>query len=164
VAKEQRYVAVSGGRNTLYRVDTLRPHTPAMIAMMMKGYLDALAITQQAGDLIAVVAAGTTTGGRLERWIGRLALASRVLVAFDADKAGEQAAAWWLMALSTRAKRWRPYWDDANAMLQDGVDLRTWVREGFGTEPQWWREVAAWPEERRKPWAERAAIMEMDGG
>jgi DNA primase len=161
VAKEQRYVAVSGGSNTLYRVDTLRPHTPAMV---VEGCLDALAIAQEAGDLIAVVAAGSTTGGRLERWIGQLALASRVLVAFDADDAGEQAAVWWLNVLGTRAKRWRPYWDDPNAMLQDGVDLRTWVREGLGTEPLWWREVATWPEERQELWAERAAILEIDGG
>jgi DNA primase len=156
-----KYMTVSGGSNTLYRVDTLRPNAPAMI---VEGVLDALAIAQQASDLIAVVAAGSTTGGRLERWIGRLALASIVLVSFDADAAGEAAATWWLKALRPRAKRWRPYWDDPNAMLQDSADLRTWVREGLDREPKWWREVARWPEERREVWAERAAIMEIDGG
>jgi hypothetical protein len=161
VPKERRYVTVTGSRNTLYRVDTLRPDAPAML---VEGCLDALAIAQEAGDLTAVVAAGSTTGGRLERWIGQLALVSRLLVSFDSDTGGEQAAAWWLKALGTRAKRWRPYWDDPSAMLQDGADLRTWVREGLGTEPQWWRELATWSEERQALWAERAAIMEVDRG
>ena len=67
--------------------------------------------------VIAVVAAGSTTGRRLERWIGRIALTSIILVAFDADKAGEEAAAWWLKALGALARRWRPFWDDPAAML-----------------------------------------------
>ena len=49
-------------------------------------------------------------------------------------------------------------------MLQDGADLRTWVREGLGMHPKWWRELARWPEERQEWWAERAAIMEVEGG
>jgi hypothetical protein len=49
-------------------------------------------------------------------------------------------------------------------MLQAGVDLRTWVRERSGSGARWWREVARWPEERREQFAERAAVMEVDGG
>jgi DNA primase len=160
IPKAQKYITLSGSSNTLYGLDTLRPNGPAMI---VEAVIDALSIVQEAGDLIAVVA-GSTTGGRSERCIGRLGLSSTVLVAFDADEAGEAAAAWWLTALGHRAKRWRPYWDDPNAMLQDGTDLRTWVPEGMGTEPKWWREVATWPEVQQEQWAERTAIMEVDGG
>jgi DNA primase len=161
VPKHKRYVSVSGGGHTLYRVETLQPNAPAMI---VEGVLDALAITQEAADLVAVVAAGSTTGGRLERWVGRLALASLVLVAFDADQAGARAAVWWQQALGARARLWRPYWDDLAAMLQGGADVRTWVREGLAQEPRWWRELTRWPKQRRELWAERAAIMEIDGG
>jgi Toprim-like len=140
-------------------MDTLRPNAPAMI---VEGVLDALAVLQEAGDLIAVVAAGTTSG-RLERWIGRLDLVSAVLIALDADQAGDTASDWWLKSLGPQARRWRPFWDDPAAMLQDGADLRTWVREGLGTDPSWWRELARWPEERQELWAERAAIMEVEG-
>jgi DNA primase len=161
VPHAQKYVAVSGGSNTLYRVDTLHANRPAMI---VEGVLDALAIVQEAGDLLTVVAAGSTTGGRLERWIGRLGLTSTVLVSFDADPAGEEAAGWWLRALGRKAKRWRPYWDDPNAMLQDGADVRNWIREGLNLHPAWWRELAAWPGDRREHWAERASIMEFEGG
>jgi hypothetical protein len=51
-----------------------------------------------------------------------------------------------------------------SSSLQAGVDLRTWVREGLGQEPLWWRDVAHWPEDRRERWAERAAILEIAGG
>jgi hypothetical protein len=91
VPKDKKYIAVSGGSNTLYRADTTQANRPAML---VEGVLDALAIVQEADDLLAVAAAGSTTGGRLERWIGRLGLASMVLVSFDADDAGEEAAAW----------------------------------------------------------------------
>jgi DNA primase len=160
VPKKNRYKPIAGGSNTLYQIDTVRPNVPAML---VEGMLDALSLQQEAGDLVAV-AAGGTTGGRRERWIGRLALSSAVLVSLDADQAGEDASAWWLQTLGHRAKRWRPYWDDPNAMLQAGVDLRTWVRQGLGLQPPWWRELAHWPDDRREQWAERAVIMEIDGG
>jgi DNA primase len=159
VPKDERYKPIAGGGNTLYQVDTLRPNAPAM---MVEGVLDALAVQQEAGDLIAVVAAGTTSG-RLERWIGRLDLASPVLIALDADAAGDIASGWWLKALGPQAERWRPLWDDPAAMLQGGANLRTWVREGLGMDPKWWRELAGWTEDQRELWGERAAIMEVDG-
>jgi hypothetical protein len=161
IPKEERYRPIAGGGKPLYESNALRPkaHT-----MLVEGELDALSVMQEAGDLLAVVATGSTAGGRLERWIGRLALCSSVLVSFDADAAGDEAAAWWLEGLGPRAKRWRPYWDDANAMLQGGVDIRIWVREALGQGPLWWREVARWPTDQRERWAERACIMELEGG
>jgi hypothetical protein len=160
VAKTERYKPIAGGRNALYGIDTVQPNRPAML---VEGVLDALSLQQEAGDLLAVVAGGTT-GGRVERFIGRLALASVVLLGFDADDGGEAAAAWWQQTLGPRARRWVPLWDDANAMLQSGVDLRLWVREALMTGWPWWRELAAWPEARREVWAERAAMMEVEGG
>jgi hypothetical protein len=52
-----------------------------------------------------------------------------VLVAYDADAAGEAAAGYWLETLNN-AHQWRPYWEDANAMVQAGVDVRAWVAVG----------------------------------
>jgi hypothetical protein len=67
IGKEQRYVVVSGSGNTLYGLDMLQPNAPAM---MVEGVLDALSVVQEAGDLLAVVATGSTTGRRLLRWVG----------------------------------------------------------------------------------------------
>jgi DNA primase len=155
-----RHFMVKGSANLLYNIDRVRPNAPAML---VEAPLDALSIIQEAGDLVAAVAA-STSWGRLERWIGRLARASVVLLSFDADDAGESAAAWWRKSLGARAKRWRPYWDDPNAMLKDGADVRTWVREGLDLQPPWWRELATWPAERQELWTERASIMAVEGG
>ena len=51
------------------------------------------------------------------------------LVAYDADEAGEAAAGYWVEVLDN-ARRWRPYWEDVNAMAQDGADVRAWVAVG----------------------------------
>ena len=108
--------------------------------------------------------AGMATSGRREGWIGRLDLASHVLIGLDADAAGETASGWWLTALGPHAKRWRPFWDDPAAMRQGGADLRTWVREGLGMDPKWWWELARWLDDQQARWAERAAMIEVEGG
>jgi hypothetical protein len=92
---------------------------------------DALAMRQEAGDLVATVATGATGGARRMHWIARLALCSAMLVAYDADTPGDAAAAYWLERLEN-ARRWRPYWGDANAMAQAGADVRAWVAAGAG--------------------------------
>jgi hypothetical protein len=53
-----------------------------------------------------------------------------VLVAYDADEAGDRQASYWLQVLP-EARRWRPFWADANQMAQDGVDLRAWISAGL---------------------------------
>jgi DNA primase len=159
-AEGDSHFMVKGSTNLLYNIDRVRPNAPAML---VEAPLDALSMIQEAGDLVAVVAA-STGWGRVEPWISRLAQASMVLLSFDADDAGESAAAWWRRAVGARAKRGRPYWDDPNAMLKEGVNIRTWVREGIDCQPQWWRDVATWPAERQELWRERASIMVVDGG
>ena len=95
---------------------------------MVEGEFDALAIAQEAGDLVTAVAAGSTQGARRERWIQQLRRV-HVFVAFDGDDPGEQAAAWWLDALPG-SRRLAPV-DDPAAMLQAGQDLRQWVMAGL---------------------------------
>jgi len=125
-----KYVQPSGCSLALYNADALTTDRPAVL---VEGALDALTIGQQAGDLVTPVAAGTTTGARRTRWIARLALCPLVLVATDADEGGDGAAAYWLGVLD-KAKRWRPFWDDANTMAQGGADLRAWLAAGLGNE------------------------------
>ena len=130
-AGEPKYCAVAGARNALYGADELAYGRPAVL---VEGELDALTIRQAAGDVVAPVATGSTHGARRPPWVARLAMASTVLVAFDTDEAGEKAATWWLSVLSN-AQRWRPLWNDASAMAQDGADVRAWVLAGLGDTP-----------------------------
>jgi DNA primase len=124
----KKYKTVPGSANALYNADTIQAGVPALLC---EGVIDALAVQQAAGDLIAAVAAGTTTGARRVPWIARLATASEVLIAMDADAGGEEAAIYWLDVLRHNARRWRPLFDDPAAMLQVGLDVRLWVEAGL---------------------------------
>jgi len=124
----KKYIGPAGFANALYNADAL---AAGGVAVLVEGELDALTIAQHAGDLAAPVATGSTHGARRGKWAARLALASTVLVAFDADEPGEDAAAYWLGVL-TNAYRLRPFWSDANQMAQDGADLRQWLAVGIG--------------------------------
>jgi DNA primase len=126
---EPKYVGPAGSSNGLYMADGLTGQLPTVL---LEGEIDALTIAQDASDVAVAVATGSTAGSRHMRWISRLALAPLVLVAYDSDMAGEKAATYWLDLLSL-AKRWRPFWDDVNAMAQSGVDIRSWVTEGVRT-------------------------------
>ena len=125
-----KYIGPAGSSNGLYNADALRAGFPAVL---VEGEIDALTIAQHGAGLAVAVATGSTHGARRTRWLARLAVASSVLVCYDADSAGDGAAAYWLGALPG-ARRWRPYWQDANAMAQDGADLRHWLAVGLGLE------------------------------
>jgi len=123
---DPKYCAVKGSRNALYNFDALAPGQPAVL---VEGVFDALSIRQAARDLVTPLAC-STHGARQARWLARLACCPLVLLAFDADASGDEAASYWLGILSN-AKRWRPYWDDINAMAQSGADIRGWVEAGL---------------------------------
>ena len=124
-AGKPKYCGPAGFGNALYGADGLRRECPVVL---VEGEFDALAIAQEAGDLVTAVAAGSTQGARRERWIQQLRRV-HVFVAFDGDGPGEEAAAWWLDALPG-SRRLAPV-DDPAAMLQAGQDLRQWVMAGL---------------------------------
>ena len=125
-AGQPKYIGPAGSKSGLYGADGLRPDRPAVL---VEGELDALAVAQEAGDLVAAVATGSTCGGRHPQWVRLLAAAPILLVAYDDDDAGEAAAGWWLKALP-HARRLAPEGDPA-AMLETGADLHVWVREAL---------------------------------
>jgi len=122
-----RYHAIAGSSNGLYGADNVTYRYPAIIT---EGEFDALILGQAIGAMSAVVATGSVKGSRAVQWVGLLALASQVLVAYDADIAGDENAPYWLSLLE-QAKRWRPLWGDINQMAQDGVDLKAWATLGL---------------------------------
>ena len=107
----------------LYNADALKAGHPAIL---VESEIDALTVMQEAPELAIAVATGSTGGSRRPRWLARLALASVVLIAFDADDGGDRAAQFWLDTLDN-AKRWRPISKDPNQMLRDGLDVLAWV-------------------------------------
>jgi len=128
-----KYVQVKGSRVGLYNVDTIRLNVPLVIC---EGEFDALAGQQACSDIVTWVATGATTEARRDRWLARMAMAPFVLVAYDEDApdrngkcAGEEAALYWERVLP-HAVRWLPWTHDLNEMVQQGHDLRTWVKLG----------------------------------
>lgn len=120
---DNKYMQPAGCAQGLYNADALRA---GKAAILVEGEFCALSLMQTADDLAVPVAAGSVSGARRPRWLGKLALASQVLLAFDADEAGERAAAWWSERLPA-ARRLVPAHHDINAMLTAGDDIRTWL-------------------------------------
>lgn len=125
--REHKYKVLSGSASTLYNEDRLNPARPAILT---EGVFDALSVQQAAGDLLVSVATDSIGGARTQLWIDRLAALPLVLVAYDADEAGDRASEYWLEKLPN-AKRLRPLLDDPNAMLEAGTDLRSWVQDAL---------------------------------
>jgi hypothetical protein len=127
-AGKPKYISPAGYATGLYNAGAVGSEKPVM---MLEGEFDALTVKQVAGDLVTPVATGSTSGARRMQWIVQLALCSAVLVSFDAEQdKGDRASLYWLGILDN-AFRWRPYWEDVNAMVQEGVDVRAWVSAGL---------------------------------
>lgn len=120
---ENKYMQPAGCAPGLYNVDALRA---GAAVVMVEGEFCALSLLQAAGDLAVPVATGSVSGARRPRWLGKLALAGRVLLAFDDDAPGARAAVWWAARLP-EACRLVPARHDVNAMLAAGDDLRAWA-------------------------------------
>jgi DNA primase len=123
---KRKHYQIPGGANCPYRADALSSRRPVML---VEAALDALAVHQVAGDLVAAVAVGTT-GARRVRWIMRMAQAPAVLLSFDADDGGATPTRYWSEVLEGTVP-WPPYYDDPAAMLRDGMDVRAWVEAGL---------------------------------
>lgn len=119
------YGQILGSAEGLYNVDSLQPN---QTCMMVEGEFDALSVAQEVNIGLSCVATGSTTRGRLNRWISVLCLASDVLQSFDADEGGDEGAQWWLEKLP-HAKRYRPVGaKDPNELLQKSPEtLNKWI-------------------------------------
>lgn len=129
IPHNERYRNFPRSGDGLYLGDCLRNKRATFL---VEDEFSALSIAQEAGDLVNVVATGSTDRGHTAKWESRLARVPGVLVAFDRDQDGDKASKEWLHILNgaTPAKRWKPLAKDANDMLQQGYDIRTWATAG----------------------------------
>ncbi len=119
----RKYAQPPGSAPGLYNADAL---APGAAAVLVEGEFCALSLMQAVGERVVPVATGSAGGARRLRWLGRWARAGEVILACDADEAGDAAAAWWAERLEN-ARRLRPTRRDVNAMLAAGDDLRAWL-------------------------------------
>jgi DNA primase len=122
-----KYSSVKGGQDrALFGADALRGDRPLLLC---EGEFDALLAWQELRDVVDVATlGGASKGGNLPgRWRLRLLPYETILVAYDADRAGERGAAGWL-ARSRRARRVRvSQGDDLTAFWKGGGDLEAWL-------------------------------------
>lgn len=128
--REPKYMGVKGNANGLYRADQL---TRRCIAVMVEGEFDALSLLAGATQMVAQhrlvpVATGSAAGAQTRDWVVRVAQAHKVILAFDADEAGDKAAGYWQPLFGSRAVRLKPAVHDINDMLRLGYDLEAWLR------------------------------------
>jgi DNA primase len=119
-----KYIALAGSRPTLFGADLLGRHP---CAILLESELDAILLDQEAGDLVGVAATGSAKGILPPDAIAVLLPVSRLLVAYNADAAGEQAAGR-LLKLTARARRVLvPMGKDPTEMHQRGGRIRDWA-------------------------------------
>lgn len=130
--KGLRYIQAKGGANGLYGADFIYPDCGVMI---VEGEFDSLVLRSafrpnpNFGRMV-FVATGSSVGARLLRWVTLLSMSDGVLMAFDADEAGDKASEWWSMALHKKTRRTRPNGaKDITDMVSAGINLYEWLDE-----------------------------------
>lgn len=127
---EPKYIQAKGGANALYGAGGI---ITGCTAVLVEGEFDALVLrshlrTLEDMNTYRVAATGTATGSRLLKWVLRVNRARRVLLAFDQDKAGVDAALWWRAALGDNAVRLPLKAHDVTDMYKAGHDLLSWLK------------------------------------
>lgn len=123
-----RYVIVSGSSAA-----PLIMNQDGGAGLIVESELDALLLSQEAGDFVFVVAMGTATARPDIQTHKLLKEAPLILIALDTDDAGAKAAwKFWPDTYGTKARRWPTIkGKDASDARLNGLDLRAWVLAGL---------------------------------
>ncbi len=128
---EPRYFVIPGSAMAAF---ALRADTRAVV--IVESELDAMLLDQEAGDLIGVVALGSSSTRPEQKIVSSLEKSSIILLALDYDQAGLKACKWWQESFP-QVVRWPvPAGGDPGEAYQAGVDLKKWIIAGF---PPGWR-------------------------
>ncbi len=133
---DSKYLDITGSGECLYNADSINADMPVVVS---ESAIDGLSGKQSCEDMAVFVATGSTTRAKVNRWIARIASATRVIIAFDDDepdevgkRAGEAGAEFWL-EMFPDAIHWLPWEHDLNDMLRAGVNLRDWLAIGISS-------------------------------
>lgn len=125
---DPRYAVISGSST---RPMILGPDMKAIV--VVESELDALLISQEAGDLCGVIAMGfaQATPDRVTHEV--LEKAETILVALDSDDAGAKAAwKFWPATYGDKVRRWPcVLGKDASEARNNGLDLGAWIAAGI---------------------------------
>ena len=127
---EPRYFNIPGSGNALLIVPAFRPGV--FVAIVVETYLDAMLISQEAGDITGVIALGSAQSKPEAAAFPFLEASACILVALDFDGAGAKAWQWWSKTFSP-AKRWpSPAGKDPGDYVKDHKgNVRAWIIAGL---------------------------------
>lgn len=120
-----KYAQISGSHLGLYGYDRIKPDTPLV---MVEGEFDKLLFDQHIQGAISCVATGGAGNGKRPKWIKAVSQAFPLVVAFDSDSAGVQAAQDWKELVPT-SLRLTPWSHDITDMVRDGYSLHDWLED-----------------------------------
>jgi DNA primase len=122
-----RYVTVIGSS----KKPMLWGHIRCVV--VVESDLDGILISQEAGDIVSVIALGSASLRPDADTHAFLEAAETILVALDSDEAGSrQAWKWWPKHYGAQVKRWPvPTGKDPGEAYQSGLDIRAWIVAGL---------------------------------
>jgi DNA primase len=102
------------------------------IKVLVESELDAILLSQEAGDLVGVIPLGNAQTRPDKEAMEALGNSKLILVALDADGAGtKEAWQWWIKHFS-KTRRWPPVeGKDPGDMWAAGINIRDWIRAGI---------------------------------
>lgn len=102
-------------------------------AVIVESELDALLLSQEAGDLAGVVALGNAQAKPDRITHEALTRATVILVSLDTDTAGAKAAwGFWPATYGDKARRWpTPIGKDPSDAWGKGLDIGAWIQAGI---------------------------------
>ncbi|MFH0995773.1 MAG: CHC2 zinc finger domain-containing protein [Pseudomonadota bacterium] len=109
---------------------------PTRCVTIVESELDAILLSQMAGDITTVISMGSSHAKPDESANHVLQAAPCILIALDSDSAGKSSFLWWKNAFP-KAVRWPvTVGKDPSDAHSKGMDLRSWVVAGW---PAGWR-------------------------
>ena len=171
-----RYVVIGGSSSA-----PMTMNFDGDATIIVESELDALLLSQEAGDLVGVVALGSVQAKPDKKTHEILKHKNLILVALDVDDAGAKASwSFWPEAYGVKAKRWPCILGkDPSEAQTNGLNIRAWVMAGLpqklSPENTAKREIridngkflpfpSDWLQRYDEVQLERLAIMTVDGG
>lgn len=126
-----KYHRIKGSSDGLFNAAAIKENYPLIV---VESPLDAIVGTQETTvdgkSEFVWCAIGATGGARKPQWSETMSKAYPILMAFDADSAGNQAFAYW-QDQTFEPMRWEPSAHDINDMLLVGKSIMDWAIEGL---------------------------------
>lgn len=122
-----KYTGVTGSKQNLFNCDILAGQQYAFVT---EGEFDAMLLTQEMGDLAAVITLGGYSGKLGDRWLPTLLPIKRFFLSLDSDASGQLGLSYWQELTGKRGHVASvPSGKDITEFWQSGGDLKAWSTE-----------------------------------